>query len=189
MAISRTWTGVSIGVILLIATPATQAAERSSVAVTIENYAGISNKEVHEAEAQASRIYSTANIDIQWDAAGATGLRIAVVSPEMTSHLPSSKDALGFAPASASGERSVRAYVFAGKVQRAADQLRLAFAQLPGCAIAHELGHLLLPLNSHAESGIMRGAWDPSHLPTAGSEYLRFVPVHVQLLRQRLAAH
>jgi len=180
------WIGAALVAGTLAGSGRVAVAYEATIRVTLEDYASLTESELKDAEAQASRIFGTAGITVEWGTAGASGLRVAIVSAEMTRHLPSSVDALGFAPTDEIGTRGRRAYVFAGKVRDAADRLHLEFGKLLGCAIAHELGHLLLPVHSHTESGIMRGAWDPAHLPVAGSEYLRFVPAQNELLRHRI---
>jgi hypothetical protein len=162
--------------------------EALTVNVNVQNYAGVSDRDLRDAEAQTARIYATAGIIVEWGTADARGLRLVIVSADMAKRLPASADALGFAPTDESGTRGLRAYVFAGKIRDAADQLRLDFARFLGCVMAHELGHLLLPFHSHTASGIMRGAWDSAHLPIPGSGYLRFVPAQVEALNVRLRA-
>ena len=56
-----------------------------------------------------------------------------------------------------------------------------------GYAIAHELGHLLLPVNAHASDGIMRAHWDPKLISRAGG-FLSFAPDQGRLLRLRVAS-
>jgi hypothetical protein len=43
-----------------------------------------------------------------------------------------------------------------------------------GNVIAHEIGHLLLGLNSHSESGIMQGRWQPNQVRQAVTGNLLF---------------
>ena len=53
--------------------------------------------------------------------------------------------------------------------------------------IAHELGHLVLPVNAHAAEGIMLAQWDPGVLARAGG-LLSFAPNQAPLLRRRVAS-
>ncbi len=47
------------------------------------------------------------------------------------------------------------------------DQGSSDVAVLLGCVIAHEIGHLLLGLNSHSAQGIMKGRWDVEQIRLA----------------------
>lgn len=52
-----------------------------------------------------------------------------------------------------------------------------------GYAIAHEIGHILLNLESHSDTGIMRAAWDLRQLQDACYGYLVFTPPQVEAIR------
>jgi hypothetical protein len=64
----------------------------------------------------------------------------------------------------------------------------MQFAHLLGCAIAHELGHMLLPRHSHSATGIMRATWDPGHLSIGTSDYVQFTPWQADWVRRSVAA-
>lgn len=65
---------------------------------------------------------------------------------------------LGFA-AMGSGVAPTQAYVFYDQVVRAAVAFECETDLLLGYSLAHEIGHLLLGVQSHTATGIMRGAW------------------------------
>jgi hypothetical protein len=52
-----------------------------------------------------------------------------------------------------------------------------------GCVIAHEIGHLLLGLNSHSASGIMQGNWERGQIRKAMTGTLLFTPEQAKLIR------
>jgi hypothetical protein len=52
-----------------------------------------------------------------------------------------------------------------------------------GCAIAHEIGHLLLGPNSHSAEGIMHGKWGPKELRLASMGWLLFTSQQAKLIR------
>jgi hypothetical protein len=52
-----------------------------------------------------------------------------------------------------------------------------------GCAIAHEVGHLLLGPNSHSIAGLMQGEWGPKELQLALMRHLLFSPEESQRIR------
>ena len=55
-----------------------------------------------------------------------------------------------------------------------------------GHVIAHEIGHLLLPYNSHARTGLMRGGWDTQQAMRAATGALTFTPKEAALILERL---
>jgi hypothetical protein len=55
-----------------------------------------------------------------------------------------------------------------------------------GHAIAHEIGHLLLPGNGHSVSGIMRARWDQKEWMLLRQGNLNFTPEQARLLRAGL---
>jgi len=56
-------------------------------------------------------------------------------------------------------------------------------AQILAHAMAHEIGHLLLNLETHSDSGIMRATWDVRTLQDACYGYLLFTPQQAELMR------
>ena len=76
---------------------------------------------------------------------------------------------------------SARAHIYWHRVQATADRYALAHSDVLGYAVAHELGHLLLPEHSHAPTGIMRAGFDPDN-----SLGLRFTELQGAQLRKRL---
>jgi hypothetical protein len=53
-------------------------------------------------------------------------------------------------------------------------------------AIAHELGHMLLPDGRHAKHGLMTAPWDSSHFRSAAAGLLLFSPESARLIQQAL---
>jgi hypothetical protein len=52
-----------------------------------------------------------------------------------------------------------------------------------GCAIAHEIGHLLLGPHGHSSAGIMLGQWEPKQIRHATMGYLLFTSQQAKLMR------
>ena len=59
---------------------------------------------------------------------------------------------------------------------------------LLGCAIAHEIGHLLLGPNSHSPTGIMQGHWSANELQFGGWGRRRFTPHQAEIIRAEVLA-
>ena len=58
---------------------------------------------------------------------------------------------------------------------------------LLGCAIAHELGHLLLRSKEHAIEGVMRGDFGPAELRKASQRQLTFTAGHRSRIYEAVA--
>jgi hypothetical protein len=158
-----------------------------TVPVAVQDYANLPDALLYDAQRQASDIFRTVGVVLGWGTAGDKDLRIVILPPQMAARIHASDDALGFTPSTLSGAGR-RTYVFAERVKRSAKALHLEFAHLLGCAIAHELGHMLLPRNPHSDTGIMRADWDPQHLSVGTSDYLHFTPWQEEWIRRNAAA-
>jgi hypothetical protein len=144
------------------------------------------------AKAETMRILQKAGIDLQWiDANGSedpfpsvTKSHFTVVIAEQPPKGWTSSDAMGFAPASTG-----RAYVFTALIDvflhKFTIQNKSAFGIVLGHAIAHELGHLLIPGDAHG-NGIMRSSWAYREWQQAQEGTLLFFPSHARAIRQAL---
>src|SRR5579859_5933268 len=55
-----------------------------------------------------------------------------------------------------------------------------------GCAMAHEIGHLLLGSNSHSDTGIMRGQWGRKDVQQALMGRRLFTPEQAKVIREEV---
>jgi hypothetical protein len=78
------------------------------------------------------------------------------------------------------------AYVFYRRVEAEAERYGVSSGLVLACAIAHELGHLLLPDALHAASGLMRACWSRDEFTRAEQGRLRFLPDDVARIRAGL---
>jgi hypothetical protein len=74
------------------------------------------------------------------------------------------------------------AFVLSDRVEGNAAKHHMSMSRVLGQVIAHEVGHLLLPANSHSERGVMRGVWN---LRSGLLEY--FTVAQAEAIQQRLA--
>jgi hypothetical protein len=77
-------------------------------------------------------------------------------------------------------------WVFFGRVEHAADSFALDAGMVLGHAIAHEVGHLLLPRGTHGPTGLMRASWRMEDLRDAVQGQLGFSQTEGALIRARL---
>src|SRR5262245_39888329 len=78
------------------------------------------------------------------------------------------------------------AFVLFDRVERAADRYALDSGVLLGHAIAHEVGHLLLPRGTHGPAGLMRARWRMEDLRAAVQGQLGFSESEATLIRAQL---
>jgi hypothetical protein len=62
-----------------------------------------------------------------------------------------------------------------------------AESKILGHVIAHEMGHLLLPPNSHSQSGVMNADWDSEQLLRMVKGLLQFTPEQGELIRSHVS--
>jgi hypothetical protein len=79
----------------------------------------------------------------------------------------------------------VLATVYYDRVTWKAGRMGMPTNRLLGRAVAHELGHLLLPPSAHESGGIMREAWNPRLLPPQSPGIQGFSSRQARLLRLR----
>ena len=187
----------------------------SSLTVTIHvhNYAEVDHKTLLEAERIAAVIYRKVGVETRWTNAplgpktsqanstdqsslDLTDIDLNIVPRVMADRLGLPNKAMGLAPGTEPDRQVV--YVFYNRVEVLAQrQVRALFegsirrpattAQVLGHAVAHEIGHLLLNLEFHTATGIMRGDWDLSDLQSAASGFLLFTPQQAEVIRTEVA--
>jgi hypothetical protein len=82
------------------------------------------------------------------------------------------------------GGRGIRAYVFWWRVERASQKFTTSLDKVLAIAIAHELGHMLLPDGKHAKAGLMGASWDASQFRSAAAGLLAFSSDSAGLIRR-----
>jgi hypothetical protein len=136
------------------------AAPEASPAIELQivDRAGVSATELAEAQAETARIFDLAGIGVLWVeqapiSAGAP-IRFTIVlgsgQASDTASAARNQHVLGAAMRPAG-----RAYVYVDRVRQRASDRQVPVALLLGRAIAHEVGHLVLPNDGHSSSGIM----------------------------------
>jgi hypothetical protein len=89
---------------------------------------------------------------------------------------------MGFATGTRA-ERGRIAYVFYNRIQETATDHEIKVSAILGLAIAHEIGHLLLPSDSHSPSGIMQAAWGHAAFRKLWREGLGFTAEQAEFIR------
>lgn len=149
----------------------------------------IDEQGLEQARSIVSSIYRDAGVELRWsdDLVGAVANRTLTIVLTTRKRAPAGVriDATGVAPTPGDGTRGTVAYVFVDAAKEFADAHRVPLSYVLGVAIAHEIGHLLLPPNAHRPDGIMRGSWHPSNFPPSSPGVPGFPADQAQLLRIR----
>jgi hypothetical protein len=166
--------------------------------VHLYNYAQVPSATLALAQSEATSIFREARVQIVWFnylhlGSGSGGpsdyfqpfcpgdIAMRILSPEMENRLPLNSTTLGFAlPTGAI------ANVCYDRVTGLAAGPDPPIHHVLAFVIAHELGHLLLPLTGHSPSGIMRAKWTLDELVIARSPYLLFTAQQSRLMRAHL---
>lgn len=169
--------------------PIAQAADPNpTIAIRVDDPNGSITESLPRAQALATDIYREAGVTLQWTVDKTTKAKrtlLVVITTSATAPAGLPSDSMGVAPSPGDGTRGTTAYVFSDRVTAFAESNRLAAWHVLACALAHEIGHLLLPPNAHDSSGIMRGSWHPALFPPKAPGVPGFPPEQARLLRLR----
>jgi len=173
--------------------------EDLEITVRVYNYAGVSRGTLARAEEEASTIFREAGIETRWQDCptshaeeeafptcaqllGPAGVDVRILPRSMAARLRSPRERLGLALPSQGGFAS-SAWVFFHRVEELAKSRIASPSQVLACALAHEIGHLLLGPNQHSSVGIMRAHLGRDELKRASQGQLLFTLPQCQLMR------
>jgi hypothetical protein len=167
--------------------------ERPQLNVVLCDQVGLHDRTLHVTTKHASRIFARVDVDLVWLELerGSKDCKVppldGYVMVIITRHAPkdwTSSDVLGMAPAGTG-----RAYIFydlairfmqsAGRFGSVASEMGV----LLGHAIAHELGHILMPGIPHGQ-GVMRANWSFTEWHRAAEGTLLFHPDHAKVIQK-----
>ena len=94
---------------------------------------------------------------------------------------------MGVALSSSPTTRAHVAYVFYHRVKNLTGANGVHVAPVLGAAMAHEIGHLLLPPNPHSQTGLMRADWTKADLQLVQRSLLVFTAEQGECIRSRMA--
>jgi hypothetical protein len=167
---------------------------RRAMTIVVCDEIGLDRTTVEVAKDRVNRSFRNSGIDVTWLAGCRVtpSLRsyfVVVVAPESPEGW-TSRRAMGFAPVRAVARG--RAYLFLDRIK---DYVRTVASKDPrpatlgsalGYAMAHELGHLLIPGESHSGYGIMSPSWNDSQWRQAMQGNLVFFPEQAKIMRRTL---
>ncbi len=175
------------------------------IQVLVYNYAGMPSEPLAQAEREAGRIYERAGIQTEWldcpltpaEAAAypacqlpasLTRLALRVMPRSLAASLGQSKAASGSALLPKDGSYGVIAQVCLECVEDLAHTHNAGFAVILAAVMAHELGHLLLGVDSHAPTGLMSGFWQKKELDRIAGGRLLFASREGDRMRRQVLA-
>jgi hypothetical protein len=160
----------------------------AALVLQLHNFAGAPPSIVAAAAAEVTRLYADTGVAFEWRDAppssdGADLIRV-ILLPYETGDLHRAADTVMGAAVS-TGNRSRVAYVYYRRVRSEADRYGTSTIQVLACAMAHEIGHLLMPQERHSAAGLMRARWYRDDFARADQGQLRFSPEQIALIRIR----
>lgn len=182
-----------------------QAAGQESPAPTVTlrvyDYAGIDSGMMRAAREKVARIYQQAGVLVEWIEPlanrrnGSTTVASSslptftvrvLIRPKMVSnHGSATASVMGVALEA--DENGAIVWLFYDRVLRVAQHHRQPIADLLAIALAHEVGHVLLPPPGHSAGGLMQATWDGDDLRHAIVGELAFTATEASHIRARLA--
>ena len=178
--------GAALAIALGLGRPVAASDGIPSVLLYLANEAGVSSDIVGGARHEVIRIYAQIGVRVIWaeHANGNPKAPLVIIIPAISGQWVGPL-ALGVAVRGAYDSGRV-AYVFYDRVEPLAEKHQISVACLLGVAIAHEIGHLLLPYGSHSPNGLMRGEWDNRQFLLARDRLLGFTAQQAELIRAHL---
>ena len=175
------------------------------VTVRVYNYARVSPADMATAERVAARIFRQTGVELSWvdcprtrqeaqqnpacqSSHTPTEILLRVVSefPEGLRLPPSS---MGFALGTLSPQGGYLAGISYARAQKQLPEATgLTLGQLLGHGIAHEIGHLLLGMESHSPSGLMGAHWKAQELMLAAYGQFNFSHSQAEAIRADVRA-
>jgi hypothetical protein len=156
-----------LGMALIMGRQAT--AREQPFTLTVRVYAAdadVTTEELAEVEAQATQVYEAVGVRLRWVHEGSNveavdsgtyAVRLVLLSGAKARQLIALQHVEeGIVGQAAGITRS--AYIFCNRVITTAGLNATSHVNVLGYTIAHELGHLVLPPNSHSSTGIMRAS-------------------------------
>jgi hypothetical protein len=176
-----------------------QEGRRPTVAVLVYDYEGIPAHTMRRAREKVNRIYRETGVEIDWfgpltdarnyaNPASSSSYAFTVqmiIRSSSRSGAPSSlKSVMG--TAFGADENGGTFSLFYDQVTRVARNYIQPIGDILGLAIAHELGHLLLPGSSHSSTGIMRAEWNGDDIRHGVAGSLAFTSAQAALIRSKV---
>ena len=157
----------------------------AALVIQITNVSDAPPAIVQAAQDEVTRLYAEIGVPLEWSE-HQPSIRIILLPYETGDLRLSEKQVMGASVRTAGG--NLVAYAFYHRVHDLAHRYDVSTEQVLACAIAHELGHLLLPVRGHSADGLMRACWSRSEFQRAEQSQLKFLPDEIARIRAGLDA-
>ena len=183
---------IAIGVLVTARSVIAAPSDAATITLWVLNQAKVPDAVLLRAQAQTTRIYSSAGITVRWRDRLEMSTQPHFIVNITTNPLNgrgdiSSSGVMGMAPGLKEAH-GMHAWAFYATIQAFAALHGLDAGSLLGHVIAHEIGHLLLRNNSHSQTGLMRAGWDKLQVTRLAACVLTFTPKESALIRSRLVS-
>jgi hypothetical protein len=133
------------------------------VVLHLTTYQQVPTRELAAAQHDVVEVYARIGVTVAWtegaaakaQADGARHLDVVLLTPEMATRVNANRAVFGQA-----SHVTRRAYIFYGRAIAHARETGSNPARVLGVVMAHEVGHMLLPGDSHAPFGLMKASWE-----------------------------
>jgi hypothetical protein len=144
------------------------------ITVVVYNDAAVPARLIESAREVVASIYRDVGVAIIWKdhsdpAPSAAELFVRLVRHSL--NLPGEDFGIAFVGSDGQG---VQADIFYSGIERLTNNTVANSAQIMGHVMAHELGHLLLGMNSHSNFGVMQAHWTDQQLRLMSKGVLKF---------------
>ena len=144
------------------AASATEIPGKATIVLHVDNFASLPSETLNQAEKVVAAIFAEAGVNLVWVEAherrarrdGERHLKLLLLSRDMAEKKIAA-DRVGADVLGQAAKVVGRAYIFMHRVQELAERNALAVGRVLARVIAHEMGHLLLPVYGHSATGIM----------------------------------
>jgi len=134
-------------------------------------------------EQAAAHIFSSIGVELRWScderAPNAISIRLAARVPKQFG-----KETLAYAFPFA--RQGVRITVFYHRLEPLFEEHQGYAGSIFGHVLAHEIAHVLERVDSHSQTGIMRGRWDENDFVSMKFNAFRFAPEDRQSIRENV---
>ena len=170
-----------------------QVAAPPAIRVVFHDSARVPIEVLETARTKAGAAFAKAGVDVQWEGGGTcqsdVDLRFCIqvlLRPRNAQSAPGSRRVMGMALA-ADERRGVLSLYF-DAVTDVARRYAWPRGEVLGLALAHEMGHVLLPPPSHSTTGIMQSSWEGDDLRHVLSGDATFTDAQMVAMRSRLGS-
>jgi hypothetical protein len=179
-------------------------ADALRLTIQIHDYSRVPGGSLSHASAIVTRIFGKIGVQTEWigvergedllaraerhDATSRPSraqLTLIILTPKMAARAGVADGVLGYAAVPAEGMGRI-AFAIYDRVRSAAARIPLNEGELLGFVMAHEIGHLVLPGDSPADTGPMKNHWDVRDLRGLDLRRLEFSEQQASVIRSTI---